>query len=105
LGSPWVNKGVVKRASSEVFVGFRFSQVYTNSVWDARIFIATFSINFIINTMTFFVIVNGYIVRRTTNICKWYNVWITYCFCIIINIVTINIVTINIVTINIVTII
>ena len=48
----------------------RFSQVNTNSVWDARIFIATFSINFIINTMTFFVIVNGYIVRRTTNICK-----------------------------------
>ena len=72
----------------------RLGQVNTNSIWDARIIIATFSINFIINIMTFFVIVNGYIVRRTTNIRKRYNVWVTICLCITINIVTINIVTI-----------
>ena len=48
----------------------RLGQVNTYSIWDARIIIVTFSINFIINIMTFFVIVNGYIVRRTTNIRK-----------------------------------
>ena len=32
LGSPWVNKGVVKHACGEVFVGFGFV------IFDARVF-------------------------------------------------------------------